>query len=141
MCAFAAIRLHVITFVTSARHVVKRLVRVAILLTGFFALFIGRVGATPGIPGTLDPFFATGSALGPGKLLQSITAGGDLVSALVLRPDGSSFWPVPAAGTIARCASIPMARWTRRLTRPDGGIASRARQQQLRYRNERCRAV
>lgn len=88
MCAFAAIRLHVITFVTSARHVVKRLVRVAILLTGFFALFIGPVGATPGIPGTLDPFFATGSALGPGKLLQSITAGGDLVSAVVLRPDG-----------------------------------------------------
>ncbi len=71
------------------RSVVGRLRLAAIWLVSVFAFFcVGATQATPGIPGTLDPFFATGSALGPGKFLQSLTASSDYVSALLLQPDG-----------------------------------------------------
>ncbi len=44
--------------------------------------------ATVGQPGTLDPFWANGSALGSGKLITVIGARADTASAIAVQPDG-----------------------------------------------------
>lgn len=89
MRAFAATRWHLTVCAIAARcSVFGRLELAAIWLVGAFIVCTGAAQATPGIPGTLDPFFATGSALGPGRFLQSLTGSSDSVSTLVLQPDG-----------------------------------------------------
>jgi uncharacterized delta-60 repeat protein len=44
--------------------------------------------AITGQPGTLDAFWATGSAIGAGKRMTAISEGDDLARAMVLQPDG-----------------------------------------------------
>ncbi len=44
--------------------------------------------ATAGQPGTLDPFWANGSALGSGKLIMAIGPRADRASAMAVQPDG-----------------------------------------------------
>jgi len=39
-------------------------------------------------PGTLDPFWATGSSLGPGKVITPIGSSDDVANAMILQPDG-----------------------------------------------------
>lgn len=46
------------------------------------------VHATAGAPGTLDPFWGTGSALGPGKVMTPVGSGNDQAFAVALQPDG-----------------------------------------------------
>ena len=89
MRAFAATCWQLTACATAAwRSTCRRLGLAAIWLVSVFTLCTGAAQATPGIPGTLDPFFATGSALGPGRFLQSLTGNSDYVSALLLQPDG-----------------------------------------------------
>ena len=44
--------------------------------------------ATVGQPGTLDPFWATGSPLGPGKVVTPVGNGSDTAAAVIVQPDG-----------------------------------------------------
>ena len=70
----------------SARYL--RFARSALLAMLPALLLSPITSATPGQPGTLDPFWATGSPLGPGKLMSPIGTRGDNANALALQPDG-----------------------------------------------------
>ena len=54
----------------------------------FVALVAINVHATAGQPGTLDPFWANGSALGSGKLITAVGTSTDTASAIAVQPDG-----------------------------------------------------
>ncbi len=68
--------------------------------------------ATAGLPGTLDPFWANGSALGSGTLITPIGPRHDRASAMVVQPDGK----VLVAG-ICLDVGLCAARYT-----PDGAL-------------------
>lgn len=53
-----------------------------------FALVASPSSATIGLPGTLDPFWATGSPFGAGKVVTAVGAGTDVARAVALQPDG-----------------------------------------------------
>jgi len=55
------------------------------VLLGLVAI---TANATAGQPGTLDPFWANGSALGSGKLITPIGPRADFASAMAVQPDG-----------------------------------------------------
>lgn len=58
-------------------------------LTALVALlFVSATHGIVGQPGTLDPFFATGSPLGAGKVITPVGANGDSANAIALQPDG-----------------------------------------------------
>ncbi len=58
------------------------------LLGALFALVAITAHATAGQPGTLDPFWANGNALGSGKLITPIGPRADVASAMAVQPDG-----------------------------------------------------
>ncbi len=53
-----------------------------------FGLAAFTAHATTGQPGTLDPFWANGSALGSGKLITVIGARADTATTMAVQPDG-----------------------------------------------------
>ncbi len=57
-------------------------------LAAMFALATTLCHATLGQPGTLDPFWATASSLGPGKVITTVGANNDSATAIALQPDG-----------------------------------------------------
>ncbi len=61
----------------------KLIIASALALTYSFA-----AQATVGQPGTLDPFWATGSPLGPGKVVTPVGNGSDAAAAVIVQPDG-----------------------------------------------------
>ena len=62
--------------------------RAAIIISFTCALVTPHAHATPGQPGTLDPFWATGSSVGPGKVTTPIGNSSDYATAVTLQPDG-----------------------------------------------------
>ena len=66
----------------------NRLRRAAIIISFTCALVTPHAHATPGQPGTLDPFWATGSSVGPGKVITPIGSNDDVANAMTLQPDG-----------------------------------------------------
>ena len=58
------------------------------------------VQATVGQPGTLDPFWATGSAIGAGKVITPIGTGADLATAVAIQPDGKVVLAGQCNGTV-----------------------------------------
>ena len=66
------------------------------LIASFLAVICSSAAqGTSGQPGTLDPFWATGSPLGVGKVVTQIGNGADDAAAMLLQPDGK----VVVAGT------------------------------------------
>lgn len=51
-------------------------------------LLATSASATINQPGTLDPFWGTGSALGPGKVIATLPTANNSANAMVLQPDG-----------------------------------------------------
>lgn len=62
--------------------------RVLPALCALSALVTITAHATSGQPGTLDPFWANGSALGSGKLITAVGPRNDRASAMAVQPDG-----------------------------------------------------
>ena len=63
--------------------------RFALILCSLaLALVTPCAQATTGLPGTLDPFWATGSPLGAGKVITPIGSSTDTATAMTLQPDG-----------------------------------------------------
>ena len=58
------------------------------------------VQATVGQPGTLDPFWATGSAIGAGKVITPIGTGADFATAVAIQPDGKVVLAGQCNGTV-----------------------------------------
>jgi uncharacterized delta-60 repeat protein len=61
---------------------------VGYLLCALSALAAITAHAIAGLPGTLDPFWANGSALGSGKLITVVGPRRDAASAIAVQPDG-----------------------------------------------------
>ena len=66
-------------------HYLNRGLRALCVSSAFVAI---AAQATAGQPGTLDPFWANGSALGSGKLITAVGSGTDTASAIAVQPDG-----------------------------------------------------
>ncbi len=66
-----------------------------------FSLIASTAHATAGQPGTLDPFWTNGSALGSGKLIAAVGPRRDFASSMVVQSDGK----VLVAGF---CQDIPL---------------------------------
>ena len=62
--------------------------RAAIIICFGCALVTPCAHATVGQPGTLDPFWATGSPLGAGKVITPVGSSFDYATAMTLQPDG-----------------------------------------------------
>ncbi len=64
---------------------VTQLIRGICALTALLAI---AAHATAGLPGTLDPFWANGTALGSGKLITTLGPRADRATAMAVQPDG-----------------------------------------------------
>ena len=74
---------------TSRSHPLVQSLTRGLRALGAASAFIAMTAhATAGQPGTLDPFWANGSALGSGKLITAVGSGTDTASAIAVQPDG-----------------------------------------------------
>lgn len=74
-------------FCALAQHL-RRGLHVLCALGAICGLVANTAHATAGQPGTLDPFWANGSALGSGKLITAIGTRTDVASTIAVQPDG-----------------------------------------------------